>query len=119
MLITEIEWQIPILSTVAHGNGQRNSSSIGLTCPFGITTSFFPHWGKKISHSDFQNTLLGKLLAHAGHEWNVQRPIGRSPAAATQVVRFEERGRKRWPISSSTRRRFRVCAERVSPETFQ
>ena len=46
--------------------------------------------GKKISHSDFRNTLLGNLLAHAGHEWNVQRPIGRPPAAATQVVRLEE-----------------------------
>jgi len=46
--------------------------------------------GKKISNSDFQNTLLGNLLAHAGHERNVQRPIGRSPAAATQVIRFED-----------------------------
>ena len=42
----------------------------------------------------------------------VQRSIGRSPAAATQVVRFEECGRKHWPISSATRRRFRVCAEK-------
>ena len=49
--------------------------------------------GKKISHSDFRKTLLGNLFAHAGHERNVQRPIGRPPAAATQVVRFEERGR--------------------------
>jgi len=50
--------------------------------------------GKKISHRDFRNTVLGNLLAHAGHKWNVQRPIGRPPAAATHVVRFEERGRK-------------------------
>ena len=67
--------------------------------------------GKKISHSDFRNTLLGNLLAHAGHEWNVQRPIGRPPAAATRVVRFQERGRKHWPIPSATRR-CRVCAEK-------
>ena len=60
--------------------------------------------GKKISHSDFRNTLLGNLLAHAGHERNVQRPIGRPPAAATQVVRFEESGRKHWPLPSATRR---------------
>jgi len=65
----------------------------------------------KISHSDFQNILLWKLLAHAGHERNVQRPIGRSPAAAIQVVRSEERGRKHWPIPSATRRRC-VCAEK-------
>ena len=64
----------------------------------------------KISHGDFQIILLRKLLAQAGHEQNVQRPIGRSPAAANQVVRFEESGRKHWPIPSATRRRFRVCA---------
>jgi len=68
--------------------------------------------GKKLSHSDFWNTLLGNLLAHAGHERNVQRPIGRPPAAATQVIRFEEHGRKHWPIPSATRRRCRVCAEK-------
>jgi len=54
---------------------------------------------------------LGKLLAHAGHERYVQRTIGRSPAAATQVIRFEERDRKHWAIPSATRRRCRVCAE--------
>jgi hypothetical protein len=59
--------------------------------------------GKKIKHSDFRNALLGNLLAQAGHEQNVQRPIGRPPAAATQVVRLEKRGRKR-PIPSATRR---------------
>jgi len=58
--------------------------------------------GKKISHSDFRNNLLGNLLAHAGHEQNVRKLIGRPPAAATQVVRFEERGRKYWPIPSAT-----------------
>jgi len=67
--------------------------------------------GKKISHSDFWNTLLGNLLAHAGHERNVQRPIGRSPAAATQVVRFEERDSKHWPIPSAMQRRC-VCVEK-------
>jgi hypothetical protein len=65
--------------------------------------------GKKILHSDFLDTLLGNLLAQAGHELNVQRPIGRPPAAATQAIRFEERGRKHSPISSATRR-CRVCA---------
>jgi len=60
--------------------------------------------GKKISCSDFRNTLLGNLLVQAGQEWNVQRPIGRPPAAATQVIRFEERGRKHWPVPSATRR---------------
>jgi hypothetical protein len=29
-------------------------------------------------------------LANAGQEWNVQRPIGRQPAAATEVLRLEE-----------------------------
>ena len=66
--------------------------------------------GKEILQSDFWDTLLGNLLAQAGHELIVQRPIGRPHAAATQVFRFEERGRKHWPISSAMRRRCRVCA---------
>jgi len=67
---------------------------------------------KKILHTNFRNTLLGNLLAHAGHERKVQRPIGRPTAAATQVIRFEECGRKHWPILSATRRRCRVCVEK-------
>ena len=75
--------------------------------------------GKKISHSDFRKTLLGNLFAHAGQERNVQRPIGRPPAAATQVVRIEEHGRKRWPTPSAMRRRCVCVRKRVSPEMFQ
>ena len=68
--------------------------------------------GKKILHRDFRLTLLGNLLAQAGQERNVQRPICRTPAAATQVVRLEEHSRKLWPILSATRRRCRVCSAR-------
>ena len=90
---------------------QRNSSSICLTWPFWIATFFFSSLGgKKISHRDFQNTLLWNLLAQAGHERNVQRPIGRPPAAVTQVLRLEECDRKHWPIPSATRRRCRACS---------
>jgi hypothetical protein len=49
--------------------------------------------GKKISHRDFQITLLGNVLVQAGLERNVQRPVVRTPAAATQVIRFEEHGK--------------------------
>jgi hypothetical protein len=59
--------------------------------------------GKKISHWGFRNTLMWNLLAQAGHERNVQRPVGRPPAAAPQLIRFEEYGRKHWPILSVTR----------------
>jgi len=38
---------------------------------------------KKISHRDFRNTLLWNLLAQAGHERNVQRPVGSPPTAVT------------------------------------
>ena len=53
---------------------------------------------------------MGNLLVQAGHERIVQRPIGRPPAAASQVIRYEDSGRKHWPNSSATRRRCRVCA---------
>jgi hypothetical protein len=51
------------------------------------------------------------MLVQVGQETNVQRPIGRTPSAATQVVRFEERGGKHWPILSATRR-YRFCSAR-------
>jgi len=68
--------------------------------------------GKKISHRDFQNTLMFNLLAQAGHEWNLQRPGGRPPATAPQLIRFEEHGRKHWHITSATKRRCCMCAAR-------
>jgi len=49
----------------------------------------------------------------------VQRPIGRSPAAATQDVRFEERGKELWPIPSAREEDFMCVRKRVTPETFQ
>ena len=52
-------------------------------------------------------------MAQAGQEQNVRRPVGRpAVAAATQSIRFEERGRKHWPIPSATQRRCRMCAAR-------
>ena len=50
-------------------------------------------------------------MAQAAQEQNVPRPIGRQLAAATEVVRLEERGRKHWPIPSPKRRRC-VCSAR-------
>jgi hypothetical protein len=67
---------------------------------------------KKISLRDFQITLMRNLVAKAGQEQNVRRPVG-GPAltAATQSIRFEERGRQHWPIPSATRR-CRMCSAR-------
>ena len=66
--------------------------------------------GKKIPHVNFRDTLVGNLLVQAGHEGIVQRSIGRPPAAASQVIRYEDSGRKHWPNSSATRRRCRACS---------
>jgi hypothetical protein len=55
---------------------------------------------------------MWNLLAQAGHKINEQKPVGRPPAAAPQLIIFEERGRKHWPIPSVTRRRYRMCAAR-------
>jgi hypothetical protein len=114
-----IEWQIWIPSTVnhqPHGSGRRNPS-ICWTWPFRIATSISFIGDKKISHSDFRDIPLGNLLTQAGHERIVQRPIGRPPAAVTQVFRFEDRGRKHWPIRLPREDVF--VRARVSPEMFQ
>jgi hypothetical protein len=64
---------------------------------------------KKLSHRDFWNTLPWNLLAQAGHERSVLKPIGRPPAAVTQVLRLEEHDRKQWTIPSAPHRS-RACS---------
>jgi len=69
--------------------------------------------GTKILLRDFWMTLMRNLLAQAGQEQNVRRPVGgTAPVAATQSIRFEERGRQHWPIPSATRGRCRMCSAR-------
>jgi hypothetical protein len=114
------------LGYVDKGDRMANSYSIN-RCTWKWTKTLFFHLfdlailnsyilfsslgGKEISHRDFRNTLIRNLLAQAGHERNVQRPVGRPPAAALQIIRFQERSRKQWPIPSVTRRRC-MCAEK-------
>ena len=68
--------------------------------------------GKKISHRDFQFTLVRNMLAHAGPEWRVPRPLGRPPKVEKRVARLEVCGSKHWPIPSETKLRCRVCKAR-------
>jgi len=54
---------------------------------------------------------MRNLLAQAGQERNVRRPVGGTPPAeATQSIQFEERGRLHWPIPSATQRICRICS---------
>ena len=55
---------------------------------------------------------MRNLLAQAGQERNVQRPVGRPAAAATVVLRQEMSVSKHWPILSATHRRCYVCSAR-------
>jgi len=45
--------------------------------------------GQKISHRDFQFTLMRNMLAHGGPEWRIPRPLGRSPNVEAHVARLE------------------------------
>jgi hypothetical protein len=65
-------------------------------------------------HRYFRNTLLWNLLAQAGHERNVQRPIGRPPAAVEQVLRLEEWDRKHCPSPPATHRSHAFSANGVT-----
>ena len=44
---------------------------------------------KKISHRDFQYTLMRNMLAHAGPEWRVPRPLGGPPNVESHATMLE------------------------------
>jgi hypothetical protein len=67
---------------------------------------------KKISHRDFRFTLVRNMLAQAGYQRTVPRPLGRRPSAAAQLNRLEASGSKHWPVPCATQRRCRVCSAR-------
>ena len=68
--------------------------------------------GKKISHRDFRFTPVRNMLAQAGYQRTVPRPLGRRPSAAAQVNRLEASGSKHWPVPGATRIRCRACSAR-------
>jgi len=68
--------------------------------------------GKKMSHRDFRYTLARNMLAHAGPERRVPRPLGRQPNVESHVVRLEVCGSKHWPIPSETQLRCHMCKAR-------
>ena len=61
---------------------------------------------KKILHTDFWWTIVRNLVAQAGQERNVQRPIGQ----AAEVLRHKISASKHWLILSATHRRCHVCS---------
>jgi hypothetical protein len=74
---------------------------------------------KKILHRDFLFTLVRNMLAHAGPEWRVPRPLGRPPKIEKHVIRLEVCSSKNWPIPSETQLRCRMCKARgVTKKVF-
>jgi len=67
---------------------------------------------KKISHRDFQYTLVRNMLAQVGPERTVPRPLGRPPNVESHVAMLEVCGSKHWPTRSETQLRCRVCKAR-------
>ena len=59
------------------------------------------------------------MLAHAGPEWRVPRPLGRPSNVESHVTRLEVCSSKHWPIPSETLLRCRMCKARgVTPKVF-
>jgi hypothetical protein len=52
------------------------------------------------------------MLAHAGPERRVPRPLGRPPKVEKHVARPEVCRSKHWPILSETQQRCRICKAR-------
>ena len=59
------------------------------------------------------------MLAHAGPEWTVPRPLGRPPNVESHVNRLEVCSSKQWPTRSKMQLRCRVCKARgVTKKVF-
>ena len=75
--------------------------------------------GKKMSHRDFRYTLVRNMLAHAGPERRVPRPLGRPPNIESHITRLEVCSSKHWPTPSETQLRCRVFKARgVTQKVF-
>ena len=68
--------------------------------------------GKKISHRDFRFTLVRDMLAQAGYQWNIPRPLMWPPSATAQVSRLEASRSKQRPVPCAKQVRCRVCSAR-------
>ena len=68
--------------------------------------------GKKISHRDFQLTLIRDMLAWAGHEPRPSMPVGRPAKLSNNIGRLDTRHNKHWPGCNDTKRRCRMCSAR-------
>jgi len=68
--------------------------------------------GKKISHRDFRFNHVRNMLAQAGPERRIPRPLGRPLKAEMVVARLEVCGSKHWPNMSEMQLSCRVCKAR-------
>jgi len=70
--------------------------------------------GSKYTHRDFRLLLVRNLIEEAGKSQDHPTPrlVGRPSAAATNVLRFESRHNKHWPVKSSTHLRCCLCSSR-------
>ena len=115
--------------------GDRMANSYSISCrTFKWTKKLFFHLldlailnsyilhsrgSKKMSHRDFRYILVRNMLAHAGPERRIPRPLGRSPNVESHVARLELCSSKHWPIPSETQLRCRICKARdVTKKVF-
>ena len=75
--------------------------------------------GTKVSHRDFRYTLVRNMLAHAGPEQRVPRPLGRPPNIELHIARLEVCSSKHWPIPSETQLRRHMCKARGVTESVR
>ena len=113
MLIMQIWWPIATQPAVKHGSGQKKLFFHLLDLV--VVNSYIPLsscGGKKISHRDFQLTLIREMLAWSGHEPRPSMPVGRPAQTSTNIVTLDTRHNEHWPVRNPTQRQCRVCSAR-------
>ena len=98
MLIMQIWWPIATQPAVKHGSGQKKLFFHLLDLV--VVNSYIPLsscGGKKISHRDFQLTLIRVMMAWSGHEPRPSMPVGRPASSSYNTERLDTHHNKHWP----------------------
>ena len=85
-----------------------------------LLNNYIPRVGVRKFHTEiFDLPFVRNMLAHAGPEWRMPRPLGRPPNVEAHIARLKVCGKKHEPILSAMQLRCRMCKARAVTKSFR